>query len=80
VALPSASVSERTIVAPESLAFAAASTLLFVSPVSGVSSERCPPHGRSAVGGEACPAIDGPAAIDGAAEFEPEPLAALATR
>ena len=53
LALPSASVSVRTIVAPGSLAFAAASTLLFVSPVSGVSSERCPPHGLPAVGGEA---------------------------
>jgi hypothetical protein len=59
-------------VAPESFSFAAASTLLFVSPVSKVSSDRCPPHGRP-LEGEAC------TAIDGAAELEPDPPAALAT-
>src|SRR6185503_5451649 len=44
-AWPSASVSTRTIVPPGTFAFSAASTFAAVSPVSGVSSPRWPPHG-----------------------------------
>src|SRR5215218_8376544 len=43
-AFPSASVSTRTIVAPLTSAFAAASTFEAVSPVRSVSSGRRPPH------------------------------------
>jgi hypothetical protein len=60
-------------VAPASFSFAAASTLLSVSPLSKVSSDRCPPHGWPLGGEAAC------TAIGGAAELEPDPLAALAT-
>ena len=48
---------------------ARARTFAAVSPVSGVSSLRCAPHGWRALG----------AAGDGVLELEPDPLAALAT-
>jgi hypothetical protein len=66
LALPSVSVSTRTIVPPGTSASAASLTFAAVSPVSRVSSLRWPPHGAGAV----------VAAVD---EFEPEPpLAAFA--
>src|SRR3954452_5342726 len=79
-ALPSASVSTRSIVPPGTFALASAVTLSRASPVSGVSSLRCRPHGCPPLG-----AADGaPAANCGALaaaeplELELDPVAALA--
>jgi hypothetical protein len=73
--LPSASVSTRTIVAPETLPSAACLTLAAVSPLSNVSSLRWRPHGLWAFGAFAA----GQRLLEEAeAPLEPDPLAALA--
>src|SRR6266536_845270 len=69
-AWPSASVSTRTIVPPETLASAAACTLASVSPVRSVSSLRWPPQGwRPVLGGAAASVVvDVAAAADAECE------------
>ena len=74
-ALPSASVSTRTMVAPGSASLATAVTFASASPVSGVSSERCDPQPCGTAAGVE------PVVVVAAIEpvEEPEPLAAEAS-
>jgi len=77
--LPSASVSTRTIVPPGTFALARAVTLLSASPVNGVSSLRCRPHGCTPLGAAASPLAANCGVTLAADEpLEPEPLAAFA--
>ena len=79
-ALPSASVSTRTTVPPETFAFAAAVTFARASPVRGVSSLRWPPQGCCALGAAGAVSARSSLAVvvEPAARGAREPVAAAA--